>query len=367
MLNLANELCEQNYEVNILFLMKGDHTFYEINPKIKIHTLHSFGHWGISKISPLLDKYLNNFKYRFNLKKYLYDFGQWDIMMKWLKKNHHDYDVILSSWYKLSSQIAVNKDIAKKTLAWEHSNFNVGGKIWGDILRKKYKNLAGIICINQASTAYYQHLNSNVNLIPNIVGEPFENISKIDFDLKENKLIYVGRLDHEKNVKTIIDIISETDLKDFQLKIIGDGPETDSLKQQIKAKNLESKIILTGRLPIDKIREELLKSKIFLFTSTNEAFGMVLLEAMFCGNALISYNCNYGPSDLINEKNGFLIPMNDKKQFQEKLQNLIDSPYILSNIMKSSFEESLHWRKEKTLVQWEEILNNISCRNLNKE
>lgn len=357
MINLANELCNQDYQVSILFLMEGENTFYEINSKIKIYTLNSFAHFGFQKINPLLDKYLKKFRYRFNLKKYIYDFGQWDVLNNWLKKNHQNYDVIISSWYKLSSQIAMNKEIAKKTFAWEHSNYEVGGKIWGDLLRPKYKNLAGIVCINKASSSYYKTFNSNVYLIPNIIGGSFESIENIDFKSKENQLIYVGRLDQEKNVSAIINIISKIDLKDFHLKIIGEGSEMENLKKQVEEKKLESKVAFTGRLTINEIKSELLKSKIFLFTSINEAFGMALLEAMFCGNALISYDCNYGPSDIINQNNGFLVPLNDQKLFTEKLSFLIENNAKLNDLMEASFIDSENWRKEAALKKWKAILN----------
>ena len=189
MINLANELCENGYDVSILFLMEGEHTFYEINPKIKIYTVDSFGHWGFTKVNPLLDRYLKKFRYRYNLKKYVYDFGQWDAMNQWLKKNHSRFDVIISCWYKLSAQISVNKTIASKTFAWEHSNFEVGGKIWGDLLRPKYKNLKGVICINKASVEYYKTLNSNTFLISNLIGEPFESIDNM-FNVGLEEILY---------------------------------------------------------------------------------------------------------------------------------------------------------------------------------
>lgn len=357
MINLANELCENDYDISILFLMEGEHTFYDINPKIKIHTVDSFRHWGFNKVNPLLDKYLKKFRYRYNLKKYVYDFGQWDVMNEWLKKNHSQFNVIISCWYKLSAQISINKKIASKTFAWEHSNFEVGGKIWGDLLRPKYKNLAGIVCINKASSHYYKTLNPNIYLIANIIGEPFESIKSVDFESKINQLIYVGRLDQEKNVSAIITIISQINLNDFHLKIIGEGSEMENLKKQVEEKSLASKVTFTGRLPINEIKNELLKSKIFLFTSLNEAFGMVLLEAMFCGNALISYDCNYGPSDIINQNNGFLIPLNNQSFFIEKLSSVIENNTRLNDLIKTSFKDSEKWKKETALKEWKTILN----------
>jgi len=357
MINLANELCENGYDISLLFLMEGEHTFYKINPKIKIHTVDSFGHWGFNKVNPVLDKYLKKFRYRYSLKKYVYDFGQWDMMNQWLKKNHSQFDVIISCWYKLSAQISVNKTIASKTFAWEHSNFEVGGKIWGNFLRPKYKNLAGIVCINKASYNYYKTLNPNSYLIPNIIGEPFESIKNVDFESKINQLVYVGRLDQEKNVSAIITIISQINLNDFHLKIIGEGSEMENLKKQVEEKKLASKVTFTGRLPINEIKNELLKSKIFLFTSVNEAFGMVLLEAMFCGNALISYDCNYGPSDIINQNNGFLVPLNNQSLFIEKLSSVIENKIRLNDLIKTSFKDSEKWKKETALKEWKTILN----------
>lgn len=356
MINLANELCEKGNDVSILFLMEGENTFYEINTKIKIYTLNSFGHWGFNKVNPFLDKYLKKFRYRYNLKKYIYDFGQWDVMNEWLKKNHSQFDTIISCWYKLSAQIAVNEKIAKKTFAWEHSNFEVGGKIWGNLLRPRYKKLRGIICINKASVDYYKALNTNTFLIPNIVGEPFDSIKTIDFESKENQLIYVGRLDEDKNVKNIIDAISNIDLKDFIFKIIGEGPELENLKKISESKDLQSKIFFVGQLPIDQIKEELLNSKIFLFMSKKECLPTVLLESLFCGTTLLSYDCKYGPSDIINNKNGFLIPMNDSIQFQEKLDDLIHNNFKLEQLNRGAFEESKSWKKESILEKWMTVI-----------
>lgn len=98
------------------------------------------------------------------------------------------------------------------------------------------------------------------------------------------------------------------------------------------------------------------RSKIFAFTSLREAFGNVLVEAMMCGNALIAYDCDTGPADIVNEKNGFLIPLQDQKKFIEKLEYLTNQPETLDKLMRSSYEESFSWKKDTSLKQWKEIL-----------
>jgi len=84
---------------------------------------------------------------------------------------------------------------------------------------------------------------------------------------------------------------------------------------------------------------------------------MVLLEAMFCGNALISYDCNYGPSDIINQNNGFLIPLNNQSFFIEKLSSVVENNTRLNDLIKTSFKDSEKWKKETALKEWKTILN----------
>ncbi|MGV4414993.1 glycosyltransferase [Chryseobacterium sp. T1] len=365
LVSLVNELAANGYDVTIMLMVDDKSSFYELDPRVKVISIDTFSHWAFTKINVNIDKYLRKLPKRSNIKNYIYDFGQWSMLSKWLAKNHQQYDIIISSWYKLSAQISINKEIAKKTLAWEHSNFEVGGKFWGDYFRPKYKNLKAVVCINKASLDYYKTLNSNSFLIPNMVGEPFESIDHVNFESKKNQLIYVGRLDKDKNVLSLIKAIQKTDLKGFKLKIIGDGPELNTLKKYCEDQHLTNQIEFTGRLGIDEIKTELLQSKIFLFMSKTEAFGQVLLEAMYCGNGLISYDCKYGPSDIITDKNGYLIPYNDEVSFIQKLNYLIANPEKLQSLNQSSYEDVYQWRSKHTLIKWKNILTNEAAHQKN--
>ncbi|MGV0966569.1 glycosyltransferase [Empedobacter falsenii] len=357
LVSLANELVEKGYDVSIVIMINEKSSFFELDHRVKIIVIDTFSHWGFQKINVNLNKYFPKLPYKNNIKNYVYDFGQWEMLHKWMNKNGQNYDVIISSWYKLSAQLALNKKVRGKTIAWEHANFEVGGKLWKDTLRKHYKNLKGVVCINSNSLEHYKNIHKNVHLIPNLIGEPFESFDESLIDQKENTLIYVGRLDADKNVGELIDIINKVDLKDFKFIIIGDGPSKNKLENKVKSiDDLKDKIKFFGNLSSLEIFQELSKSKIFLFTSKTEAFGLVLLEAMMIGNSLISYDCKYGPSDIVNEKNGFLIPMNNEQLFKNKLQYLINNPEELNKLCKSSFEESKKWRKDLIINQWNSLI-----------
>ena len=358
LVSLANELVAKGNEVSIVIMISDTSSFFELDKRVNIIVIDTFSHWGFQKINVNLNKYLPKLPYKNNIKNYVYDFGQWEMLHKWMNKNHQDYDVIVSSWYKLSAQLALNKKVRHKTIAWEHANFEVGGKLWFDILRKYYKNLKAVVCINSNSLQHYKSINKNSYLIPNLIGEPFESFDQNLIAQKENTLIYVGRLDQDKNVGEILDIINQVDLNDFQLKIIGDGPSRNDLENKLNSnENLKDKVQFLGSQSISEIYKELTKSKIFLFTSKTECLPTVLIEANLMSNALISYNCNYGPSDIVNESNGFLIPKSDQKQFIEKLQFLINQPEELNTILRTSSRNSYKWRKKEILEQWDLIFN----------
>ena len=358
LVSLANELVAKGNEVSIVIMISNTSSFFELDKRVNIIVIDTFSHWGFQKINVNLNKYLPKLPYKNNIKNYVYDFGQWEMLHKWMNKNHQDYDVIVSSWYKLSAQLALNKKVRHKTIAWEHANFEVGGKLWFDILRKYYKNLKSVVCINSNSLQHYKSINKNSYLIPNLIGEPFESFDQNLISQKENTLIYVGRLDQDKNVGEILDIVNQVDLNDFQLKIIGDGPSRNDLENKLNSnENLKDKVQFLGSQSISEIYKELTKSKIFLFTSKTECLPTVLIEANLMSNALISYNCNYGPSDIVNESNGFLIPKSDQKQFIEKLQFLINQPEELNTILRTSSRNSYKWRKKEILEQWDLIFN----------
>lgn len=354
LVNLVNELVEK-YDITLLILTEKQEPFYPIDSRVKIIYKNIYEHWAYTKLCVGIDRYAKWIPKRRNIKYYLVDFAAHQILNTWLNKNGKKYDTIVTCMYKLSATASINSKVNFKTIGWEHTGYKGRGIIFGNILQKKLQKLKGIITINKESLEYYQKY-GNVYLIHNIVGEPFESIIKTN---KENLITYVGRLDQDKNVIELLEIIKEVQLPiNWKLQIIGDGPETQNLIQFVQENKLENQVKFLGLKNIDEVVKLLSKSKIFAFTSLKEALPTVLIEALFCGNVLVSYDCNYGPSSIINEKNGFLIPLRDKKVFREKLTYLIQNPKKLEKLCASAYTSAESWKKEKVISHWNEVLSN---------
>ena len=353
--NLANSLSEEGYTVEILLMMEEQEHFYPLNSNIKVHNIDTFSHWAW-KICEFNNRHLRFIPKRNNINAYIHHIGVFLMLRNWMRKNHQNYDTIISAWYKLSSFLALNKKASKKTIAWEHVTYETGGLLFKDTLRRYYKNLKGIVCINSPAIEHYKQYNKTY-FIPNIIGEPFENQEKINFKDKENFISFVGRLDREKNVIALLEIFKKANVSnDWKLQIIGDGNERVNLEQFVQENQLQERVTFYGTKTSEEILELLRKSKIFGFTSLKEALPTVLVEAMFCSNAIISYDCNYGPSDIVKKNSGFLIDVNNKEDFIQKLEMLANSDEKLEKMMENASKEAQNWKQNEILKKWQEII-----------
>ena len=352
LVNIANEL-SRFHDVSILVLIDDKSSFYKLDPKIKVISINTFDHWAFRIGCNFLNKkYLKNLPYRNSIKAYLYDYGSFRTINQWMSQNDV-YDNYITCLFKLSSYLSINKNVRKKLITWEHNSHDFPNRFWKIFPHFFYKKINRIITINTESEKYFKNFNPNTQTIYNIIGEPFENCS-VDFEAKENIITYVGRLSKEKNIDHIIDIYNSSKLvNNFKLHIIGEG----ELREFLQKKAHNPNIIFRGIMSSDEICQHLTKSKIIILTSQTEGLPTVLIEAMFCGNILLSYNCNYGPKEIVNNKNGFLIDVGDKTAAIMILNKLNDDLDLQTNLMKSSFLESKKWKKEVIIDKWLNIFS----------
>ena len=354
MSNLANELVKQGYEVEILLMTSNVETFYSLDENIKIHTVDMFSHWawGICEFNMKHFRFIPKIQ---NINSYISHIGVYLLLKNWLQKNHQNYDTIISCWYKLSKIISFFNKIRNKTIAWEHISHTSHGAFRGKLLKNQYKYVNAVVYTNKAGEIFNKSINSKTITIYNMMDDYCENKEFIPTENKDNIISIIARLDPKKNISEFLDIIKETKIPDnWSVKIMGDGYLKHKLLEKAKKENIKVEFLGIGN--IAAVYELINKSKINCLTSTTEALPTILIQAMFCSNVLIAYDCNYGPSDIINENNGFLIPLGDKQMFREKLEYLMMNENIYNNLNKSSYKESQKWKKDKILEKWIEII-----------
>ncbi len=100
----------------------------------------------------------------------------------------------------------------------------------------------------------------------------------------------------------------------------------NDLKKRIEAANLQSRIVITGELPIEQVQRWYQRLTIYAFTSRNEGFGLTLIEAMAAGSALVAARA--GAAELVVEDGvtGVLIPTGDPDALVAALEPLMRDP-----------------------------------------
>ena len=116
---------------------------------------------------------------------------------------------------------------------------------------------------------------------PNFVdGDPGEREGAGEYAL------FVGRLHKNKGVHILLDAWSRLP-GEYELQIVGDGPEREALEAQVRQLNL-SRVTFRGRLPRQDVIAALKNARFTVMPSTwYETFGMCIAESFACGTPVI--------------------------------------------------------------------------------
>lgn len=189
---------------------------------------------------------------------------------------------------------------------------------------------------------------------------------KIPFnDRKKGQLIAVARLAKVKRldqlVQAVIDLHETYPVLD--LKIYGYEDSSDDyavskeLKQMIHDAHAEDYIHLVGY--IDDLSEVYETSDLEVLTSSYEGFAMAVLEAQGHACPVVSYDINYGPSDIIEDgRSGKLLPSGDTKALKEMIANLMEDRSLLKKYSKHAQNAASKYSYSNVKKDWKRFLKN---------
>jgi glycosyltransferase involved in cell wall biosynthesis len=105
---------------------------------------------------------------------------------------------------------------------------------------------------------------------------------------KPSTLLYIGRLEHKKNIKNLIEAFnilnSIFQIRNAQLVLVGSpGYGYGAIKKEIEKSPYQNNIIQTGWANQAKTVEYLQNATMLVFPSLYEGFGLPILEAAACG------------------------------------------------------------------------------------
>ena len=177
--------------------------------------------------------------------------------------------------------------------------------------------------------------------------------------LKSKKVISIGRLDPQKGFDMLISawqIVSKNH-KDWCLDIYGDGSLRNELERQIINLGLSTCKIHSAT---NDIYNKYLESSIYVMSSVYEGFGLVLTEAMSFGIPCISFDCPFGPSDIIsNNKDGILVEPNNINKLAEAICFLIENEDKRIEFGNEAKINVQRFSAENIMPQWDKLFRSL--------
>ncbi len=244
-----------------------------------------------------------------------------------------------------------------KKLAWLHNSYFEPQPFIIHISRKFILSLFNkIIVLNKTDERIYREQKklNNIVRIPN----PLTLISTKKSELKEKRIISVGRLNRQKGFNYLIEACLPVLEKntEWKLDIFGQDDGIQAvLQSQIEQSLCADRIRIHP--PTQAIMSEYLNSSIFAFTSLFESFGLVLLEAAEAGLPLIAFDSPSGIADIVTDQyNGFLVEKINIQDFTTKLQLLVSNPKLREQYAEGAIATAQNFTIEKIIKLWNEIL-----------
>ncbi|MDK1336378.1 glycosyltransferase family 4 protein [Cronobacter turicensis] len=343
---LANGLAKY-YDVTIISLYRSSKNLTFI-PAEEINVIYLYDDFETSM-------YNRNLKGISGLK---FDFIYIMRKLKQLKNinfNPSKNDVLLSCDIKMSFLLAL---LAKKSkiIAIEHFEHDVGNAVLRKIREKLYPRFSAVV--SQTPEDQHKYLKwlprKKHKIIPNIVS--FKEFDTSQNEIKQKIVLAVGRLTKQKGFDLLLQAWAEADTHDWRLKIVGDGEEHDNLTALITKLKIANAKIIPFQTDIQQLYYS---SEIFVLSSRFEGLGMVLIEALSCGLACISFDCPAGPKTIITGDNGVLVPTGDIKKLSQSISFLINNEDERKMLQKKSAASVDKFKESNVIAKWRELLNEI--------
>lgn len=226
-----------------------------------------------------------------------------------------------------------------------------------DNLTNIFKRYDALVVLNKDEIPYFDGCKTVV--IPNFTDFKVDSPKHIK---RDKTVIAAGRIAPVKQFQELIHIwnMIHTEFPEWQFKLFGDGEPKlmAELQELIQIYNLESCFLLMPSTT--NLQAELEKASIYAMTSATECFPMVLLEAQVSGLPIVSYNCPFGPRNIIaNEFNGYLTLQNNREDFANSLSKLMYDENKRNYLGENARQSVMRFSKENVMAQWDDLFNQL--------
>ena len=191
---------------------------------------------------------------------------------------------------------------------------------------------------------------SKVSTIPNPVVVRRE-VETPRSPIPNRYILGAGRLRREKGFDRLLRAFSEVDRPDLHLVVLGDGVERPLLVALARDLGVGDRVRFPGA--VSDIDTWYQHAECFVLSSRSEAFPMVLVEAMANTCAVVSFRCNYGPSEIIdNGRSGILVNDGNVEALAEAITRVVDDGRLRLSLAREGRKRAMLFDVKEIAARW---------------
>lgn len=193
-------------------------------------------------------------------------------------------------------------------------------------------------------------------------GSTYSDIAPVEVDLSVPKILYVGRIDANKNISTLLKAAKL--LKDrrvsFLLYIVGDGPDIEYLKSVKNDYQLDGQVEFIGWVPNHKIPHYLSTCRCLVLISKSEAFPQVIVEAFSAARPVVGSSVGGIPELITDKVTGFLIDPDDVQSLSNSLELLLKNSVLARDMgLRARAFINSNYSIDATIAQWKDHIEKV--------
>lgn len=192
---------------------------------------------------------------------------------------------------------------------------------------------------------------------------------RADVARRDNRLVFVGRLVEKKGIVNLIDAVAiiKKAIPAIELLLVGDGPELPTIKQKIKQLGLEQNVTLAGSLRNPELPPLYSSAAVFVMPSVvdrsgdQEGFGLVLVEAIGCGCAVVASDLPAIHDIVQHGHNGLLARPGDVADLAEKIMRLLKDRELRERLAAKGREDVKRFDWDETAAQYHKLFVELAA------
>ena len=333
---LANGLSKADYQIVLASILCGDKPFFPLDEDIKVVSLFNTVGRTLYRTPDIIYK-----------------------IRKLLKEEQIDTLIVVESMSVLFT-LPATIGLPVNHICWEHFNFNNDLGKYGRRLARQLaaRYCDSVITLTERDKEYWlkgtRH-KSQIIAIANPCPFPVQEYTK---EQNTKIVLAVGRLTHIKGFDTLLAAWAQVSelMPNWTLKIVGEGEDRAKLTDFIKINELTDSVELVGNT--NDVSQYYKQAEIYCLSSRFEGFPMVLLETLAFGIPVVSFDCDTGPVEILENTGSILVPKNNIDMLASSLVSLMTDSEKREKISLKSKEKAKIYQPEKIINQWIGLLEN---------